>query len=67
MECPFDIDLPDNESDDDPYEDEDEKLMEVMKSNTLNKVDGFEVEQTADPKSKFDAKQKEKSDLEKER
>ena len=44
MECPFDIDLPDNESDDDPYEDEDEKLMEVIKSNTLNKVDGFEVE-----------------------
>ena len=44
MECPFDIDLPDNESDDDPYEDEDEKLMEVTKSNALNKVDGFEVE-----------------------
>ena len=56
MECPFDINLPDNESDDDPYEDEDEKLMLVTKSNTLNKVDDFEVKQTADPKSKFDAK-----------
>ena len=43
MECPFDIDLPDNESDDDPYEDEDEKLMAIEKGSMLNKVDDFEV------------------------
>ena len=56
MECPFDIDLPDNESDDDPYEDEDEKLMKVETKNSLKKVDDFEVKQTAEPKSQFDAK-----------
>ena len=43
LECPFDIDLPDNESDDDPYYDADEKLMEHEKTNTLNKVDDFEA------------------------
>lgn len=45
MECPFDIDLPENESDDDPYYDADEKLMELEKTNNLNKVDDFEVVQ----------------------
>ena len=67
MECPFDIDLPDNESDDDPYEDEDEKLMAIEKGSMLNKVDDFEVKQTQEPKSQFDAKQKEKADMEKEK
>ena len=43
MECPFDIDLPDNESDDDPYYDGDEKLMQLEHTNNLNKVDDFEV------------------------
>ena len=56
MECPFDIDLPDNESDDDPYVDEDEKLMEVEKADTLKKVEDFDVKQTHEPVSKFDQK-----------
>lgn len=56
MECPFPIDLDSNESDDDPYEDADEKLMEVARANPLKKVEDFEVKQTMEPKSKFDAK-----------
>lgn len=67
MECPFDIDMPDNESDDDPYVDADEKLMEVEKTNTLSKVDDFEVSQVQEPWSRYDRKCREKEEAEKER
>ena len=57
MECPFNIDLADNESDDDPEVDEDEHLMEVETENTLKPVEGFAVEQDHEPFSKFDKEQ----------
>ena len=45
MKCQFNIDLDSNESDDDPYVDADEALMEIEQVNKLNKVDDFEVSQ----------------------
>lgn len=56
MECPFDIDMNSNESDDDPYIDADEQLMEIEQVNKLNKVDDFEVQQKPEPVSVFDQK-----------
>ena len=41
MECPFNIDLNENESDDDPEADEDEHLMQVEQENNLKPVEGF--------------------------
>jgi len=56
MECPFDIEMDSNESDDDPYIDADEQLMEIEQVNKLNKVDDFEVQQKPEPVSVFDQK-----------
>ena len=43
MECPFGLDLPDNDSDEDPYVDQDEHLMQIEKKDKLKPVEDFEI------------------------
>jgi len=57
MDCPFPIDLAENESDDDPDVDEDEHLMQVEQENNLKPVEGFTVVQDDEPFSKYDKEQ----------
>ena len=44
MECPFSLEINDNEDKDDPLIDEDEHLMIPEKKNSLKPVEDFKVE-----------------------
>jgi hypothetical protein len=43
MECPFSMDIHDNEDRDDPEVDDDESMMHEEKKNGLETVEGFNV------------------------
>jgi hypothetical protein len=44
MECPFSMDIQDNEDRDDPEVDDDESMMHEEKKNGLETVEGFNVQ-----------------------
>jgi len=64
MECPFSMDIQDNEDRDDPEVDDDENMMHESEKKGLDIVEGFNVTQLENPKSKFD-KDRADSDSEK--
>ena len=69
MECPFSVEMDDNESDEDPEIDEDEHLMNEEKKDDIKPVEefkDFKVEKQMLPISKFDEeanKKKEEAEL----
>ena len=54
MECPFSLEINDNEDRDDPNIDSDQKMMQTDVKNKLVPVDGFKVEEIETPVSVFD-------------
>lgn len=44
MQCPFNLDLPENEEDADPEYDADEHLMNLEEKNHIKPVEDFKVE-----------------------
>ena len=54
MDCPFSLDINDNEQNDDPDFDEDQKLMENEKKDKVIPIDDFKVEAIVAPVSTFD-------------
>jgi len=55
MECPFPIDINDNEDRDDPEIDVDQAMMHEDKKNKIEAIDDFSVTQQKQPASEFDA------------
>ena len=43
MDCPFSLDMAENEEDEDPAIDKDEEKMSEKKKETVEKVDGFSI------------------------
>jgi hypothetical protein len=57
MECPFSLEINDNEDRDDPEYDPDEHLMRLEDTNVLKPIDDFKVKQIENPVSVFDTEQ----------
>jgi len=55
MDCPFSLDINDNEDRDDPEVDEDEAMMQDEKKDKIVPIDDFNVEFIINPQSNFDA------------
>ena len=64
MECPFSLEINDNEENDDPLFDEDEAMMQQEKKNVLKPVEDFKVEQQVNPVSEYDTNIQKKKDEE---
>ena len=43
MDCPFSLEMAENEEDEDPAIDKDEEKMSEKKKETVEKVDGFSI------------------------
>ena len=54
MECPFSLEINDNEDRDDPEYDPDEHLMRLEDTNVLKPIDVFKVMLCENPVSVFD-------------
>ena len=54
MDCPFNLDINDDEEDADPDHDSDEDLMQEEKKNLIQPVDNFNVDIQKPPVSEFD-------------
>lgn len=54
MECPFSLEINDNEDRDDPMIDPDEHLMRLEDTNVLKPIEDFKVKQIENPVSHFD-------------
>ena len=56
IDCPFDLDLPENEEEQDPQVDEDSKRIIFEREKINYYVDDFEVTRLEVPESVFDKK-----------
>ena len=54
MECPFSLELPEDEEDQDPEYDADEHLMKKQEKDNIKPVEDFKVEKINLPESTFD-------------
>ena len=57
MDCPFSLEINDNEDRDDPMVDPDEHLMRLEDTNVLKPIEDFKVKQIENPVSHFDSEQ----------
>ena len=57
MECPFSLEINDNEDRDDPMVDPDEHLMRLEDTKVLKPIEDFKVKQIENPTSHFDTEQ----------
>ena len=57
MDCPFSLEINDNEDRDDPEVDPDEHLMRLEDTNVLKPIEDFKVKQIENPVSAFDTEQ----------
>jgi hypothetical protein len=56
MECPFETELNDLTSSDDPYNDSDAPMMTIAVKDRLKPVENFDVSMRPAPVSQYDAK-----------
>ena len=64
MECPFPIDMPDNEDQEDPEIDKDEEHMSSKKPSTVTPIEDFQVTKKIPHHSEFDDEMKRIKDYE---
>jgi hypothetical protein len=64
MDCPFSLEIPEDNQSDDADKDDDEHLMEIEKKDKLKPVEDFEVIQIGAPLSVFDRGEEEKKNRE---
>jgi hypothetical protein len=57
MDCPFPLDMPENEENTDPLEDADEHLMNLQQKDRVKPVEDFKVDQIQLPESTYDSNQ----------
>lgn len=66
MDCPFDIEIPDNEDGEDPEVDRDEEQMSEKKASTIVPIEDFQVTKKGPHMSDFDEELRRKKELEEE-
>lgn len=58
MECPFPIDMPDNDDKDDPEVDKDEEHMVSKKPSLITPIEDYKVQKKGPQRSEFDDEMK---------